>query len=202
MAKHTEKLAGAHISPPRATAWRTRLAMRPFDLRNIKFTARRPAFIAAKTVGSFVPRLTQTAFEKYGFSAATLLTDWAQIVGADIAGFTAPERLKWPVRPGARDEVAEGAEGRPGATLILRVDPARALDVEYRGRQIVERINAYFGYRAVAGLRLVQAPLKANGNLLPARVQAPQGAPTASTSDPLASALARLGASVTAGATR
>jgi hypothetical protein len=44
---------------------------------------------------------------------------------------------------------------------VLRVDPARALDVEYKAQQILERINAYFGYRAVAELRLLQAPLAA-----------------------------------------
>lgn len=201
MAKLTEKLAGARFSGPRTAAWRDRRAG-TLDVAASRFLARRPPFIPAKTVGSFVPRLTQKAFEKYGFSAATLLTDWATIVGADIAGFTAPERLKWPVKPGARDEVAEGAEGRPGATLVLRVEPARALDVEYRGRQIVERINAYFGYRAVAQLRLVQGPLTAERSAPPAEVAAPRGVDAAPASDPLASALARLGASVMAGAPR
>jgi hypothetical protein len=43
--------------------------------------------------------------------------------------------------------------------LVLRVDPARALDVQYKAQQILERINVYFGYRAVAELRIVQAPL-------------------------------------------
>ena len=38
---------------------------------------------SAKAVGSFVPQLTRKAFEKYGFSTATLLTDWAVIVGPD-----------------------------------------------------------------------------------------------------------------------
>src|SRR5262245_45216734 len=49
-----------------------------------------------KAVGSFLPRLTQKAFEKYGFSAATLITDWPAIAGLELAAFTAPERLKWP----------------------------------------------------------------------------------------------------------
>ena len=49
----------------------------------------RSAFVPARTVGSYVPKLTRKAFEKYGFSAATLLTDWALIVGEDIAGFAA-----------------------------------------------------------------------------------------------------------------
>jgi hypothetical protein len=112
-------------------------------------------------VGSYLPNLTRAAFAKYGFSAATLLTDWATIVGADIAKYTKPERLKWPRQPGIYDETEAEERGRPGATLVLRVDAGRALDIQYRGRQLIERINAYFGYRAVAELRLVQAPMTA-----------------------------------------
>jgi hypothetical protein len=129
------------------------------------FAASRPAiragggFVAARAVGSYVPKLTRKAFEKYGFSAATLLTDWALIVGEDIAGFAAPERLKWPRGVGVHEDVEAGAEGRPGAVLVVRVDPSRALDVAYKTRQIVERINGYFGYRAIAELRILQAPL-------------------------------------------
>jgi hypothetical protein len=122
---------------------------------------------SARSVGSFVPGLTRAAFAKYGFSAASLLTDWAAIVGADVAKYTEPERLKWPRQPGIYDETGAEERGRPGATLILRVDPGRALDVQYRGRQLIERINAYFGYRAVAELRLVQAPLAARQILVP-----------------------------------
>lgn len=120
---------------------------------------RHPTF-GAKAVGSFVPRLTKQAFERFGFSAATLITDWAQIVGADLARCTAPERLKWPKGVAASGKpVEEVDQGRPGATLILRVDDGRALDIQYKGRQIIERINAYFGYRAVADLRILQAPI-------------------------------------------
>ena len=89
-------------------------------------------FISARAVGTYVPKLTHKAFEKYGFAAAALITDWAMIVGKDIAAYTAPERLKWPRGVGIRDDVEEGAEGRPGATLIVRVEPARALDVQYK----------------------------------------------------------------------
>lgn len=128
--------------------------------RELPFAAPPTArFVPAKTVGSFVPSLTRKAFEKFGFSTATLLTDWARIVGADLAAFTVPDKLKWPRGPesgGAEDD--DGA--RRAATLMLRVDPARALDVEYRARQIADRINGYFGYRAVETIRLVQAPVE------------------------------------------
>lgn len=117
------------------------------------------ARLSARVVGAYVPKLTRKAFEKYGFSAAALLTDWRSIVGADLADFAAPERLKWPRSVASRGDVEVGAEGRPGAVLVLRVEPARALDVQYKAQQILERINVYFGYRAVTELRIIQAPL-------------------------------------------
>lgn len=117
---------------------------------------RTPGYVPAKAVGSFVPRLTRKAFEKYGFSTAALLTDWETIVGPALARVTQPERLKWPKGVEVWGEVQEDAVGRPGATLVLKVDPARALDIEYKRAQILDRINGFFGYRAVIDIRLVQ----------------------------------------------
>lgn len=134
--------------------------------RNAAVARANAAAASAKAVGALVPGLTRKAFEKFGFSTATLLTEWATIVGADLARYTAPDRLKWP-RGGqdAGDETA-GGPSRQGATLILRVDLGRSIDVQYKARQITERINAHFGYRAVAEIRILQAPVE--GALPPA----------------------------------
>ncbi len=113
----------------------------------------------ARRVGSFVPKLTKKVFEKYGFSTAALLTDWANIVGKDMAQATLPDRLKWPRHVDAYADVDSDSIGRPGATLILRVDPARALDVQYEASQLIDRINAYFGYAAISEIRIHQAPI-------------------------------------------
>jgi hypothetical protein len=169
----------------------------------IAFVPRRPGgLFGVKSVGSFLPRLTRKAFERYGFSAATLITDWAAIAGRELAAFTAPERLKWPRGvERSEDETDPADKGRPGATLVLRVDPARALDVQYNARQIVERINGYFGYAAVAELRILQAPV------VPPRQQAqvPRPAPMPLTREvagvgdaALREALGRLGAGIRA----
>lgn len=159
----------------------------------------------ARAVGTFVPRLTQKAFEKYGFSAAALLTEWSAIVGSDLAGYTRPERLKWPRGVEAYRETEPDAAGRPGATLVLRVDGPRALEVDHRRAQILERINAYFGYRAIAELRLVQAPVSSSvpietkrpkpTGLQPRSLEVPDLAAIAD--EKLKSALQRLGASIT-----
>lgn len=114
-----------------------------------------------------------------------------------------PERVKWPRVPVDGDPEANA--GRTGATLVLRVDPAMALDVEYRTRQIIDRVNSYFGYRAVAELRILQAPLdQAQPRLAPgvagkpvsAAAPAPAGPRPDLGEGPLAEALARLEAGI------
>lgn len=136
---------------------RTKNADLPAD-----WAPKRSRGVFAKRVGRFVPRLTRKAFEKYGFSTAALLTDWANIVGTSLAQHTVPERLKWPRNVNAYGDIEQSDAGRPGATLMLRVDPAHALDVQYDAQQIIERINAYFGYQAIADLRIKQAPVDAD----------------------------------------
>lgn len=155
----------------------------------------------AKAVGSFVPKLAAKVFEKYGFHSAEIMTAWPRVVGADIAAFTAPERIKWPRGP----QPSDGEKVLGGATLLLRVDPARALDVQYRSAEIVDRINRYFGYRAVAVLKIVQAPVASVVKVPetgPATLVAGP-APIPDAADPaLKSALETLWASVAADRTR
>lgn len=165
----------------------------------------------ARAVGSFLPKLTQKAFERYGFPAAAILTDWSRIVGPELAAFTRPERLKWPKGTAAvnEDGTADPGNGPSGGTLILRVDGPRAIEIQYKATQLVERINAYFGFRAIAELRILQAPLPRHANPVnrwaPSRSKASPPKPrdvigqTDTRDDnPLAIALARLGTAVSA----
>ena len=154
--------------------------------------------IPAKAVGSFVPELTKKAFQKYGFSTAALLTDWAMIVGAELAGHTRPERLNWPKRAeDPDDEIAANAR-RTGAKLVLRVEPARILDVQYQAHRIKDRINAYFGYAAITDVRFLQAPVETGRGVRTDRSIAPANRPDEASEDAneLAAALARLEANI------
>jgi len=159
--------------------------------------ARRMHHAGARPIGSLLPKLTRKPLQKYGFPAATLVTDWAAIVGADLASYTVPERLKWP-RAADSDETPGGRA--LAATLHLRVEGARALDVQYRSRQIIERINAHFGYRAVGELRLRQAPLPGKPHPRPEAAGGPSASPARLVAgiphQGLRSALERLEASV------
>ncbi|MEM6498524.1 MAG: DciA family protein [Pseudomonadota bacterium] len=154
---------------------------------------------AAMAVGSFVPRITQKSFQKFGFSTTSLLTEWTGIVGQEIAGVTRPEKIKWPRLPDVRDE--SGVTSDRGATLILRVEAACALDIEYRRSQIIARINSHFGYGAIGDIRIIQGPIKPltasnsrnfGANSIEGRVD------QHATADDLVSALERLGEQVKA----
>jgi hypothetical protein len=173
-------------------------AARPRD--TVSFT--RKGFSSARAVGSFLPALTTKALQRYGFSTAGLILDWSSIVGSEIARYSAPEKLSWPRRAETQEEDGAGPKApRSGAVLVLRVEPAKALDVQYRASHIIERINTYFGYAAVSQLRLIQASVPRAPTKPAARsVSEPLTREVAGIADPgLRDALARLGAQIMTG---
>lgn len=131
----------------------------------------RPMKSSAQAVGAALPTVTRKAFERHGFPAAALIMDWHLIVGAEFAGFTAPEKLKWPRRrPDPESDAAPDPNCKQaGACLTIRVDGARALELQHRMRELSERINTHFGYRAVTDVRILQAPVgrPTNGSARP-----------------------------------
>ena len=98
-------------------------------------------------VGTSLPKLAAPVLRKRGFAQARLITDWPAIVGDLMARETVPQKLVFP--RGNRD----------GATLHLRVTAGFALELQHIEPQIIQRINGFFGYRAVAGLRYMQGPI-------------------------------------------
>ncbi|HDO52208.1 MAG TPA: DUF721 domain-containing protein [Rhizobiales bacterium] len=115
-------------------------------------------------IGAFVPGVTRAAFGAHGFPSASVLSDWPDIIGAEFADITSPERLIWPRGAEPCPEEEGGPAGRTrhrraGATLVLRVDGPRSLEIQHIAPQLLERINIYFGYRAVSQLRIIQGPV-------------------------------------------
>ena len=110
-------------------------------------TAPRRAGLRALAVS--LPRVTKRLFGKRGFAEGGLAADWPGIVGAGLAARCRPGKLAF----------ARAAERREG-TLTLRVEAPFATEMQHLAPQIMERINGYFGYRAVARLRLKQVPYR------------------------------------------
>ncbi len=132
------------------------------------------------------------AARRRGFAQASLLADWAMIAGHVLAQRCQPIRVDY--APGRRS----------GGTLLLQVTGAAALEVQHAAPQLVERINGYFGHRAVRQLRLLQMPFARMAPPLPPphRILAPReeaalaAAVTEVTDAPLQAALLALGRTV------
>jgi hypothetical protein len=80
--------------------------------------------------------------EKRGFAEARLLSHWGDVVGVEIASIAVPIRITY---------------GRGfGGTLVLLTTGAHAPVLEMRGTEIVDRVNACYGYRAVSRIQVTQ----------------------------------------------
>ncbi len=151
----------------------------------------------AKSVGAFVPKVTAAVFQKFGFHNAEIMASWETIVGPELARLTRPEAIKWP--RGAKVQGEADDDGRnAGATLIVATDPAFALDVSYRHKEIIDRINRYFGYRAIGQVKVHQVPFTKAAPAKAPAAPVPAESPVSGTPCDLASALDALGRSVAA----
>jgi hypothetical protein len=103
------------------------------------------------TLNKHAREITRAAFARHGFAQADVVASWAEIAGEELAAVSAPERIKWPRGSG------EAAQ-KSGGTLVIRAAPGRALELQYEASRLVSRINSFFGYGAVAAIKVVQAP--------------------------------------------
>jgi hypothetical protein len=112
----------------------------------------RPRGGPARQVADIVPQIGRTAFRKFGFVQSSVVTRWGEIVGPRHAAVCAPEMIRFPGGP-------KGGEKR-GGTLELVVLPAHAPLIQHVVPEIIERVNRFFGYAAVAKVRLRQGPVQ------------------------------------------
>jgi hypothetical protein len=91
-----------------------------------------------------VQRVARSKLGKHSLAEASLLTEWPSVVGADIARMAVPRGIRFPNRNQRRE-----------GTLELRVAAAHATRLKHQEPLVVERVNAFFGYKAVASLRLL-----------------------------------------------
>ena len=102
----------------------------------------------AKPLGTTLDRLTKPMLGRKGFTHATIVTKWPEIVGENVARYTAPEKIVF------------SRAGVSGGTLHLRCETsAYAAELMHQEPMILDRINTFFGYQAVVRIQLVQGPL-------------------------------------------
>lgn len=98
----------------------------------------------ARAVSELVPDIGRAAFRRFGFVQSAVVSRWGEIVGPRYATVSAPESIRFP----------HGA--RSGGTLNLVVRGAHATMMQHIAPEIVERVNRFFGYEAVARVQIRQ----------------------------------------------
>ena len=81
--------------------------------------------------------------ESRGFAQSRLLTQWAEVAGETVAAIARPV------------EVSYGRAGM-GATLTLLTTGANAPMLEMQKERLREKVNAIYGYNAIARVRITQ----------------------------------------------
>ena len=110
----------------------------------IRQAPRSERLMHAASLGRVIEPMAQRMTGRQLTALGRLKRDWPLIAGAATAAACRPEALRFP-----RDR-------SDGATLTLLVRPGDALDLSYRLPRLVERINAHFGFAALAAIKLTQ----------------------------------------------
>ena len=100
-----------------------------------------------QTVGECVEPLTRPVFKAQGLAHARLITHWAHVVGPQLAMRCHPLKLQFP------------RQSQSGGTLTIGCEPGFSLELQHMQPVILERLAAYFGYKAVD--RLTFQPISA-----------------------------------------
>ncbi len=100
-----------------------------------------------RAVADMLPDIGGAAFRRFGFVQSSIVSRWGEIVGVRYAEVSAPESIRFPV--GKRSD----------GVLTLMVDSAHAPMLQHVTPAIIERVNRFFGYAAVARVTLRQGSL-------------------------------------------
>ena len=109
----------------------------------------RPRGGQARAISDLMPDIGRTAFRRFGFVQSSVVTRWGEIVGPAHAQVSSPEAIRF--APGEKRDGILELVVRPGhAPLISHVIP-----------EIIERVNRFFGYCAVAKVKIRQGEVRA-----------------------------------------
>lgn len=105
--------------------------------------SRRTSTKGFKRTDSLLSGQIRRASETRGFAQSRLLTQWAEIAGADIAAIAQPVEIGY-------------GRGGLGATLTLLTTGANAPMLEMQKDKLRRKVNAVYGYNAIARIRITQ----------------------------------------------
>ena len=91
--------------------------------------------------GNTLPRGIKGILKKSGYNYSEIISKWNMLVGKDISDCSYPKSIKI-------------TKGDKYGLLVLAVKRGNEITVEYSKKEIINKINSYFGYRLINEIRL------------------------------------------------
>ena len=91
--------------------------------------------------GNTLPRGIKGILKKNGYNYSEIISKWNLLVGKDISSCCYPKSIKMSRSSG-------------NGTLILSVERGNEINVEYSKKEIIDKVNGYFGYKLISKIRL------------------------------------------------
>ena len=105
---------------------------------------------------SSIPKTLKKHLKKGGYNYSNIVDNWTKMVSRKISDACYPITVKM------------GKEMRDG-TLVLNVLHGKELEVEYEKKEILDKINSFFGYNCInqITLKIVQEKIEFKNNQFP-----------------------------------
>jgi len=91
--------------------------------------------------GNTLPRGVKGILKKSGYNYSEIISKWNMLVEKDISSCSYPKSIKM-------------TKGDTNGLLVLAVKRGNEITVEYSKRDIINKINSYFGYRLINEIKL------------------------------------------------
>ena len=105
---------------------------------------------------SSIPKTLKKHLRKGGYNYSNIVDNWTKMVSKKISDACYPMTVKM------------GKEMRDG-TLILNVIHGKEMEIEYEKKEIIDKINSFFGYNCISNvtLKIVEDKIKFNKKIFP-----------------------------------
>ena len=103
-----------------------------------------------------IPKTLKKHLRKGGYNYSNIVDNWTKMVSKKISDACYPITVKM------------GKEMKDG-TLVLNVIHGKEIEIEYEKKQIIDKINSFFGYNCISHvtLKIVQDKIKLNKKVFP-----------------------------------
>ena len=94
-----------------------------------------------RSFGSTLPRGVKGILKKNGYNYSEIISKWNMLVGKDISICAHPISIKM-------------KKGDTHGTLVLAIKRGDEINIEYSKKEIINKINSYFGYKLINEVKL------------------------------------------------